>query len=518
MKVFETDKIKPGSLSIADQLYVYNGLDCCLTREVKDAILPQLDNHTAATYNFSRELQGPVLEMDLKGLLVDETERQHSLQIFKKRLDLLEMHFNTILRDGIGAVCEWNSPAQVAHLFYKVLQIPEYKNHKTGKPSVDRKNLEKIRDAYFFAGPLVRFILAMREIKKAMGVLKTEIDRDGRIRSSYNIAGTETGRFSASSSAFDSGTNLQNITNDLRRPFVSDPGMKMAYVDLSQAESFLVGAIIWNLSSRGEFLNADRVPDGLYLDACESGDLHTMVSKMVWPDLPWTSSKSEDRTIADRLFYRHWTYRDLAKRGGHGTNYYGKPETMAMHLNVERSLMADFQPRYFRAFPGIRNYHYWTAKQLQVEGYITSLMGRKRWFFGRRDDDSTLREAIAYNPQEGVATILNTGMLQVWRANVCQLLSQQHDAILIQYPAEREDEIIPQVRSLIQVNVPLERGRILSIPNDVKTGWNWAEAYKTDKEGKPVLWNPDGMMKFKGHDERRRRNDPSVPLLDRVFS
>ena len=109
-------------------------------------------------------------------------------------------------------------------------------------------------------------------------------------------------------------------------------------------------------------------------------------------------------------------------------------------------------------------------------------------------------------------------MLQVWRANVVQLLSQQHDAILFQYPEEQEDEIIPKVRELIQVNVPLERGRILSIPNDVKTGWNWAEAYKPGVDGKMHLWNPDGMMKFKGHDGRRRRNDPAKPLLDRVLS
>jgi hypothetical protein len=295
---------------------------------------------------------------------------------------------------------------------------------------------------------------------------------------------------------------------------VADPGRKMAYIDLSQAESYLVGAIIWNLSARGEFGNKDRIPDGRYLDACESGDLHTTVCKLVWPELPWKSLPDADRVIADQLFYRHFSYRDMSKRGGHATNYYGKPYTIAKHLAVESKVIESFQERYFATFPGIRDYHYWAARSLQVDGYIISLMGRKRWFFGRRDDDVTLREAIAYNPQEGVATILNTGMLQVWRANVCQMLSQQHDAILIQYPQEQEDIIIPQVRKLIQVHVPLERGRILSIPNDVKTGWNWAEAYKPGVG----LWNPDGMMKFKGHDERKRRNDPAKHLLDRVLS
>jgi len=523
VKIYDTDKIVPGTQTVAEQLYVYNGLDCCLTMECKDAILPLLDNHTSGTYSFSRDLQGLVLEMDLRGFRVDENERRRSLASMQKQLDILEMNFNTILREGLGYACEWNSPAQVIKLFYEFMQIPPFKNPKTGKPTVDRKTLEKIEGAYFYATPLVKHILAMREIKKAMGVLKTEIDPDGRIRSSYNIAGTETGRFSASSSAFDSGTNLQNITNDLRRPIIADPGCKLGYIDLSQAESFLVGAIIWNLSARGEFGNRDCTPDGKYLDACESGDLHTTVCKMVWPTLPWTGNPKADREIADRLFYRHWTYRDLSKRGGHGTNYYGKPPTMAKHLNADVKLLEDFQARYFAAFPGIRNYHYWTAKELQVYGKIISLMGRKRWFMGRRDDDTTLREAIAYNPQEGVATILNKGLLQIWQHDICrsgkvQIMSQQHDAGVFQFREEDEDWVIPKLRELIQVNVPLERGRILSIPNDVQTGWNWAEAYKTDAEGKAYLWNPDGMMKFKGHDERKRRNDPAVHLLDRVLS
>src|SRR4051812_17351508 len=162
MRVYETDKIKPGEQTQADQLYVYNGLDCCLTLEVLHAMKPYLDNHTAATYEFSKSLQGPVLDMDLRGIAVDEGARQESLHIFKRRLDKLEANFNYILREGLAHAMNWNSPAQVQELLYGILQIPAYKNRK-GNPTVDRKTLEKIRDAYFYAEPLVRHILAMRE-------------------------------------------------------------------------------------------------------------------------------------------------------------------------------------------------------------------------------------------------------------------------------------------------------------------------------------------------------------------
>jgi DNA polymerase I-like protein with 3'-5' exonuclease and polymerase domains len=174
MKVYETDKIKPGDQSVAEKLYVYNGLDCCLTFEVKDAILPLLDNHTKSTYNFSKELQGPVLDMDLRGIKIDEASRQIALQTFTRRLQHLEANFNTILREGLGHAMNWNSPAQVCQLLYEVLRIPIYRSKK-GTATADRKTLEKIRDAYFYAEPLIRHILAMREFKKCIGTLKTRL-------------------------------------------------------------------------------------------------------------------------------------------------------------------------------------------------------------------------------------------------------------------------------------------------------------------------------------------------------
>ena len=59
--------------------------------------------------------------------------------------------------------------------------------------------------------------------------------------------------------------------------FVADEGMKLGNFDAEQGESRVVGAIEWNLFKRGD-----------YLDACESGDLHTAVARICWPDLPWT--------------------------------------------------------------------------------------------------------------------------------------------------------------------------------------------------------------------------------------
>jgi len=166
----------------------YNGLDCLVTFEVLDAILPQLDNTTAATYNFSRELQAPVLEMKLRGVLVDAAKKAEVLDLFHDHLDLLERNLHRIVFEGVGMTgFNWRSNDHLKELFYEHLQIPTVT--KRGKPVVDRDALEKI-EQYTIAQPIVSHLKALKDIGKKIGVLQTAVDPDGRISTSYNIAGT----------------------------------------------------------------------------------------------------------------------------------------------------------------------------------------------------------------------------------------------------------------------------------------------------------------------------------------
>jgi len=487
--------------SETDKLWIYNGLDCCLTSEILDAIKPQLDDTTRATYEFSKSLQAPVLEMKLRGVLVDQERRAKVIQEFEKDRDLLKESLDEILSEGIGVHdLNPNSPKQLKALFYETLGLPPIKKRNAKgfyEPTVNRDALEQL-DNYFLAQPLVSHILGIRDLNKKIGVLKTSIDPDGRIRTSYNIAGTTTGRFSSSLSDFGTGTNLQNIEDRLRSVFVADRGCKFAYIDLEQAESRAVGAIEWNLFQ-----------DGRYLDACESGDLHTSVCRLAWGDLlAWTGDLHKDREVAEQPFYRQHSFRHMAKVLGHGTNYNGKPFTMAKHTKLDAKLIGEFQTKYFAAFPAHQKWHAAVALAILTQGNLTTLTGRRRWFFGRRDDDATVREAIAYDPQGSVGDILNRGMLQVWRERVCQLLLQIHDAILVQFPEEQEPIIVPQLLKLIQVPIQLKHNRTLLIPSEAKTGWNWA----SEKDD-----NPDGLKKWKGVDDRKRQDSPATSQLDRVL-
>lgn len=493
MRAIKTHELTPTTLkSESEKLWVYNGLDCCVTLEVAAALRTQLDNQTRLTYEFEKALQGPVIEMNMRGILIDKDERDKSIAHYQKQLFKLETNLNRLLTEGIGVTINWRSPAQLQKLFYETLGFPQILKH--GRVTIDRDALEKLEN-HFYAGPIVRHLLVMRDIAKKISVLKTSIDGDGRARTSINIAGTNTGRFSSSMSDFGSGGNLQNLEEQLRRPFIADPGMKFAYVDLEQAESRAVGAIMWNLFH-----------DGRYLDACESGDLHTNVVKMMYPGLGWTSDLAKDKEIAEQPFYRQHSYRHMCKVLGHGSSYGGQPWTMAKHTKMPQKIIAEFQPVFFNAF-GMPRWHAWVRERILEDGYLVSLTDRRRWFFGRRSEDSTIREAIAFDPQGSVGDILNTGMLQVWRLRICQLLLQVHDAILVQYPEEEEDEILPQIVSAIQVPIQLNHGRTLLIPSEAKTGWNWAPYSEP---------NSEGLKKYKGHDERKR-STKNTSILDRIY-
>lgn len=467
------------------------------------------------------------MEMSMRGILVDDKRRQDTLASLSKSIERLQSQLDRIVSEGIGFDISvdkadklwWRSPVRLKNLFYDVLGIPPVRKRNAKgdfAPTVDRDALEKIRDTYFLAEPIAAHLIALREIDKKRSWLRTDIDADGRMRSNFNIAGTNTGRLSSSYSDFGTGGNLQNIDRELRSVFVADPGWKLGNLDLEQGDARNVGAICWNLfvEKYGEEFA------GSYLNACESGDLHTYNSRLIWPEKAWTGDIKLDKAIAEEIFYRQDSYRQMSKKGGHGTNYYGTPPTMAKHLKVQRGLIEDFQMRYFGAFPVIGSYnpkktdpesrlpnwHNYVKRQLRDFHSITTLLGRQRMFFGRSFEDSTIREAIAYEPQSLTADEIDTGLLRLWRSNRVQVLCQVHDSILFQYREEEEDEIIPWALELLRVHIPLAKGRDFFVPTEAKVGWNWGEQSVDKKTG--AIINPDGLIKWKGHDSRKRTEAP----------
>lgn len=503
------DIVQGEQLPPNDSYWIYNGLDCAVTMEIFQAIEPFLDDVTRKTYEFSKAQQAPVLEMSMRGLLVDQNMRSKVMMKFRKHLAILESQFNRICTEGIGRPTNWRSPAQLNNLLYDVMGLPEQKARNANgvwARTSNREALEKL-EKYYLAEPLVIRLLMLRDIGKSLGFLETGIDPDGRMRTSINIAGTNTGRWASSESDYGTGTNLQNVTDSLRSVFVADPGMKFANLDLEQADSRNLGALCWNIFSQSH--DWSEAEAGKYLDACEAGDLHTFVCKMCNPQLPWGDGRT-DREIADEILYRTKTYRDASKVLGHGSNYLGTPRTMAAHSKFPISLVSEFQSTYFNAFPIIPAYHQYVVDSLISSASLTTLFGRRRFFFGRPDDAKTHRDATAYSPQSMTGDEINHGIIKLWRANRIQLLMQVHDSILFQYREEEEDEIIPWALETLKVPLVLEGGRDFVVPTEAKVGWNWGSY--NDKPEKGDL-NIDGLKKWKGGDDRvRQRKETKLSI------
>jgi hypothetical protein len=232
----------------------------------------------------------------------------------------------------------------------------------------------------------------------------------------------------------------------------------------------------------------------------------------MWPGLGWTGDLSKDKHIAESPYYRHFTYRFMCKKLGHGSNYGGQPPTLAEEAHVDLNLVRQFQPKYFAAFPAHQQWQAHVAQTLRSTGCITSLLGRRRYFLGRRGDSDTLRGAIAYDPQSSLADIVNRALLNIWRDNISTIVMHDHDALTFMYREDDEDTVVPRLMEALILPVQLAHGRVLRIPYDCKVGWNKGEYDQTK--------NPNGLRDYAGHDDRRRipeaRPKPRSSILDKL--
>lgn len=492
-------------------LWVYCGFDACVPQEILPQIKEHFDEHTAAVYDFERTMYGPALSMMLTGVLVDEAQIVSTIAELEAQERDLNAYIQSLFIAFCGEGVSVASPSQMAEFFYyseSGLGLkPRYARRKQGSSvTTDRDALESIAQEYYYARPLILGIFELKELRKRLEFLRRGVDSDKRVRCTFSPAATDTGRWSSYKNPWGRGGNFQNQTETIRKIYVPDEGRIFLCPDLKQAESYGVA-----------YFSGDEN----YLAALQSSDLHTAVAKMVWPDLAWPNDSGPgDRAVADSAFYRHFSHRDMSKRGGHATNYLGSPAEVARNLKVPTSVMEMFQFTYFRTFPKIPEWHKTVQAQLQSEGFLVSPLGRKRTFFGRRFDNSTLKKAVASLPQGLISDILKIGLYKIWqkyeapwgqdpKRPVC-LHADLHDGALIGVRVELLDEIAADLLKLLSVPVQMPAG-VMTIPVELSVGFRWQKRKPKEKR-EPNLylheWKP-GILASIGS-----RPDISSALLD----
>jgi uracil-DNA glycosylase family 4 len=423
-----------------ERLWVYNCRDCVATFELRDELFETLEDlNLLSVFQFRMALWPAVVQMMLRGVRIDKARRNEMAGTLLSEIAAREVWINSVLEHPINV----RSPKQMQTLFYTDFGFRPVFNRKTKTVTLNDEALEKLVKQDPCLRPLVRNIQELRSLGVFLSTfVQAELDTDGRMRCSFNIAGPETYRFSSSENAFGSGTNLQNIPKgdedkdglnpaalrlpNIRKLFIPDAGHIIADVDLSGADAQVVA---WE--AEDEYLKS------IFRSGAK---LHAVNAKDIFGNDAGADGRREP-------------YYSRAKMGVHATNYGASARRIAEALGITVHEAERFQSRWFNLHPGIREWHRHVANLLATKREVRNKFGYRRFYFERIE--GLLPEALAWIPQSTVAHVSEAGLLNVYRnqPDVHNLL-QVHDSIVIQYLPARETETLRALRQNLLIPVP----------------------------------------------------------------
>lgn len=437
-----------------DQLWRYNCEDCCYTFEIWEGELKSVQAFTPRwpklpeVHAFQQKLFYPVLKTMNRGVRSDQKRRGEFAMTLQDEIARREQLFI----DMLGHPLNPRSNPQMQELFYGRLNQRPVINRKTGNPSCDDEALTKIAEREPLLRPLIRRILEYRSLGVFLGTfVNAPLDSDGRIRCSFNIAGTETYRFSSSKNAFGSGLNLQNIPSggddgdDLELPnvrtlFLPDPGNTFFDIDLSSADLRIV---TWESDCR---------------------EMKAMLKEGKNPYVEIAKEYYRDPTITKK----HPRYRDF-KSLAHGTHYLGTPKGLADRIGLSVHDCDTVQKWYFGKFPEIKRWQEDFKDQVVKRRYVENCFGYRCYVFDRIEG-TIFNQMIAWLPQSTVACLINRAYVAIDKQlPEVQVLLQVHDSLAGQFPSHLKDWAIKRIVELSEIPLPY------ADPCTIPVGVKWSD-------------------------------------------
>lgn len=429
-----------------DQLWWYNCEDAARTYEIDIVEQRNIDAmKLREVHDFQQALFWPVLRTMNKGLRVDTALRNRFAMTLMDEIFARE----TWMADVLGESVNIKSPKQMQELFYGTFGQKPLINRKTGTVTCDDEALSKIADREPLLKPLVRKIQELRSLGVFLSTfVNAPLDIDGRMRCSFNIAGTETYRFSSSTNAFGTGLNLQNIPSggggealelpNVRSLFIPDPGCTFFDIDLSSADLRIV---VWEAD---ETEMKRMLKEGL--------DPYTEVAKEFYHDPAIT--KKDPR-------------RQLFKAFCHGTNYLGTAKGLAERLGLLIHEAEKTQRWYFERFPAIKRWQDDLKDQVFKRRMVQNVFGYRCHFFDRIEG-TIFNQAAAWIPQSTVACLINRAYVAIDRdLPEVDILLQVHDSLAGQFPSHLGEYMEKKIIAASEIALPYSDPLI--IPIGIKT-------------------------------------------------
>ncbi|HEY2493345.1 MAG TPA: DNA polymerase I [Paenibacillus sp.] len=389
-------------------------------------------------------------DMEKQGIAVHTEELQQLGKEFEEQIKGLTEQIYSIA----GIEFNLNSPKQLGEILFVKLGLPVIKKTKTGY-STDAEVLEKLAPYH----DIVQLILKYRTLAKLQstyveGLLKEISPETGKVHTYYRQTIAATGRLS---SQFP---NLQNIPirleegRKIRKVFVpSEPGWSILAADYSQIELRVLAHIS----------DDERLKDAFIHDM----DIHTKTAMDVF------GVKAEE-VGADM--------RRSAKAVNFGIVYGISDYGLSQNLNIPRKEAAKFIEQYFEVFQGVRKYMDDIVKVAKNDGYVTTLLGRRRYLPEINASNFNIRsfaERTAMNtPIQGTAAdIIKLAMVHMDqaladRALKSRMLLQVHDELVFEVPADE----LETMKSLVPEIMGQALKLIVPLKSEVSFGMNWYEA------------------------------------------
>lgn len=412
-------------------------------------LLPRLREQGMEKLYFDVELPlcRVLADMERSGFLVDGGALARFGRELSDTIDRLEQRIYA----AAGQQFNINSPKQLGKVLFEDLGLPHGKKTKTGW-STNADVLEKLKDH-----PLVADVLTYRQYAKlkstyADGLLKV-IDPDGRIRTSFQMTVTATGRLSSTE------PNLQNIPtrtelgSKMREMFVAAPGHVLVDADYSQIELRLLAHISGDTAMQQAFLSGE--------------DFHTVTAARVF------------HVPQDQVTHQ---MRSRAKAVNFGIVYGISAFSLSQDIGVTVQEAKEYMDRYFATYTGVKQYMTDVVDKAREQGYVETLWHRRRALPELKSSNFNMRsfgERVALNmPIQGTAAdIIKLAMVRVHsrlarEGLAARLIMQVHDELIVECPeaeASRVEQLLQQeMQGVAELSVPLLA--------EAHTGHNWLAA------------------------------------------
>ena len=387
--------------------------------------------------------------MEHSGILIDRDYLEKLNADFGIKMATLEETIQQVAGENFKV----NSQPQLQRILFEKLRLPKTRKIKTGY-STDAAELEKLAGTH----PIVASLLEYREVSKLKTgfteMLLALIDpKTNRIHTTYEQTTAATGRLSSTA------PNLQNIPiredmgRQIRRAFIAAPDHVLLSADYSQIEL----RVLAHLSQDEAFLQA--FAQGHDFHATIAAKVHGVGITAVTPQM-----------------------RNQVKQFSYGIAYGMSAFGVSQRLGIEMDEAASFIEAYYAQFPKVKAYLAAQVEKAKIEGFTTTMFGRRRYLPELQSTNYRLRalgERMALNApiQGSAADIIKKAMIGVdarlGEQPVAKMLLTVHDELVFEVPREE----LASARALIEAEminaVELECGLAV----DIHTGTNWAEAH-----------------------------------------